>query len=183
MRESGLDAKRDRPQRRRGEATGSPSAEQVVRLASKSLICNWGTGRQRAGLICAVTGTVLLWIPIGLMIVTAFIGTLSAGRLLMDYFMPAELFFLVLAGWILLLIGSLVTQRMRILVAALGGAAFVLLFASQLTAVLSGLASGAIPAEGFIWYLVLGMLILYDVLAIVLGVAGIRLSHAVKTAA
>lgn len=101
----------------------------------------------------------------------------------MDYFMPAELFFLVLAGWILLLIGSLVTQRMRILVAALGGAAFVLLFASQLTAVLSGLASGAIPAEGPIWYLVLGMLILYDLLVIVLGVAGIRLSHAVKTAA
>ncbi|MEA5038181.1 hypothetical protein SDC9_39915 [bioreactor metagenome] len=138
------------------------------------------SSRQRAGSICAVTGTVLLWIPVGLMIVTAFIGSLSAGRLLMDYFMPAELFFIVLAGWILLLIGSIIIQRMRILVGALGGAAVVLLFGSQLTAVLSGISSGAAPAEGLIWYLVLGMLILYDVLVIVLGVAGIRLLYGVK---
>lgn len=98
----------------------------------------------------------------------------------MDYFMPAELFFIVLAGWILLLIGSIIIQRMRILVGALGGAAVVLLFGSQLTAVLSGISSGAAPAEGLIWYLVLGMLILYDVLVIVLGVAGIRLLYGVK---
>jgi len=101
----------------------------------------------------------------------------------MDYFLPAELFFIVIAGWILLLIGSIIIQRMRILVAALGGAAIALLFVSQLTAVVSGIASGAAPAEGLIWYLVIGMLILYDVLVIVLGVAGIRLLYGVKTAA
>ena len=138
--------------------------------------------RQRAGVICAATGTVLLWIPVGLMIITAFIGSLSAGSLRMDYFLPAELFFIVLAGWILLLIGSIIIQRMRILVAALGGAAIVLLFASQLTAVVRGIASGAAPAEGLIWYLVIGMLILYDVLVIVLGVAGIRILSGVRAA-
>jgi hypothetical protein len=99
----------------------------------------------------------------------------------MDYFMPAELFFLVLAGWILLVVGSVLSQRTRIPVVIIGLVAFGLLIGCQLIAVMSGLSSGAIPAEGFIWYLVLGMLILYDVLVIVLGIVGIRLSHAVKT--
>ncbi len=139
------------------------------------------TDHQRAAFVCAVTGSVLLWIPIGLMIVTAIIGSISAERLLMDYFMPAELFFLVLAGWILLVVGSVLSQRMRIPVVIIGLVAFGLLIGFQLIAVMSGLSSGAIPAEGFIWYLVLGMLILYDVLVIVLGIVGIRLSHAVKT--
>jgi len=139
------------------------------------------TDHQRAAFVCTVTGSVLLWIPIGLMILTAFIGSISAGRLLMDYFMPAELFFLVLAGWILLVIGSVFSQRMRIPVVIIGLAAFGLLIGCQFIAELSGLSSGAIPAEGLIWYLVLGMLILYDVLVIVLGIVGIRLSHAVKT--
>ncbi|MDO9523907.1 MAG: hypothetical protein Q7J08_09420 [Methanocorpusculum sp.] len=139
------------------------------------------TDHQRAAFVCAVTGSVLLWIPIGLMIVTAIIGSISAGRLLMDYFMPAELFFLVLAGWILLVVGSVLSQRTRIPVVIIGLVAFGLLIGCQLIAVMSGLSSGAIPAEGFIWYLVLGMLILYDVLVIVLGIVGIRLSHAVKT--
>lgn len=139
------------------------------------------TDHQRAAFVCAVTGSVLLWIPIGLMIVTAIIGSISAGRPLMDYFMPAELFFLVLAGWILLVVGSVLSQRTRIPVVIIGLVAFGLLIGCQLIAVMSGLSSGAIPAEGFIWYLVLGMLILYDVLVIVLGIVGIRLSHAVKT--
>ncbi len=139
------------------------------------------TGHRRAAFVCAVTGSVLLWIPIGLMIVTVLIGSISAGRLLMDYFMPAELFFLVLAGWILLVIGSVLSRRMRVPVVIIGVAACGLLIGCQLIAEFSGLSSGAIPTEGLIWYLVLGMLILYDVLVIVLGIVGIRLSHAVKT--
>ena len=136
---------------------------------------------QRAALVCAVTGSVLLWIPIGLMIVTAIIGSLSAGKLLMDYLMPAELFFLVLAGWILLIIGSALSQTMRGPVGIIGAASVVVLIGSQILAVVSGFASGVVPAEGPIWYLVLGMLILYDLLVIVLGILGIRLSYEVKT--
>lgn len=136
--------------------------------------------RQRAAFVCAVTGSVLLWIPIGLMIVTAIIGSLSAGKLLMDYLMPAELFFLVLAGWILLIIGSALSQTMRGPVVIIGAASVVVLIGSQILAVVSGFASGVVPAEGPIWYLVLGMLILYDLLVIVLGILGIRLSYEVK---
>ncbi len=136
---------------------------------------------QRAAFVCAVTGSVLLWVPIGLMVVTAIIRSVSAGKLLMDYFMPAELFFLVLAGWVLLIIGSVLSQKMRVPVVIIGAAALVLLFGSQMIAVVSGLASGIIPTEGPIWYLVLGMLILYDLLVIVLGILGIRLSYEVKT--
>jgi hypothetical protein len=136
--------------------------------------------RQRAAFVCAVTGSVLLWIPIGLMIVTAIIGSLSAGKLLMDYLMPAELFFLVLAGWVLLIIGSALSQTMRGPVVIIGAASVVVLIGSQILAVVSGFASGVVPAEGPIWYLVLGMLILYDLLVIVLGILGIRLSYEVK---
>jgi len=137
--------------------------------------------RQRAAFVCAVTGSVLLWIPIGLMIVTAIIGSLSAGKLLMDYLMPAELFFLVLAGWVLLIIGSALSQTMRGPVVIIGAASVVVLIGSLILAVVSGFASGVVPAEGPIWYLVLGMLILYDLLVIVLGILGIRLSYEVKT--
>lgn len=137
--------------------------------------------RQRAAFVCAVTGSVLLWIPIGLMIVTAIIGSLSAGKLLMDYLMPAELFFLVLAGWVLLIIGSALSQTMRGPVVIIGAASVVVLIGSQILAVVSGFASGVVPAEGPFWYLVLGMLILYDLLVIVLGILGIRLSYEVKT--
>lgn len=135
---------------------------------------------QTAAFVCAVTGSVLLWVPIGLMVVTAFIGSVLEGRLLMDYFMPAELFFLVLAGWILLIIGSVLAQNMRVPVVIIGAVALVMLFGAQMIAVVSGLSSGIISAEGFIWYLVLGMLILYDLLVIVLGILGIRLSYEVK---
>ena len=133
------------------------------------------TNHQRIALVCAVTGSVLMWIPIGLMIVTALIGSISAGRLLMDYFMPAELYYrvlayLVLAGWILLVVGSVLSQRMRIPVVSIGVIALGLFIGCQI-----------IPAEGLGLYLVYGMLILYDVLVIVLGIIDIRLSHAVKT--
>ena len=135
---------------------------------------------QKAAFLCSVIGTVLLWIPIALTIVTSIVGSIFAGKLLMDYLMPAELFFLVLAGWILLIIGSILSRRWKISVVVTGAAALALLFGAQMIAVVSGLASGDIPAEGMIWYLVLGMLILYDLLVIVLGILGIRLSYVVK---
>lgn len=135
---------------------------------------------QKAAFVCSVIGTILLWIPIVLTIVTSLAGSIFAGKLLMDYLMPAELFFLVLAGWILLIIGSVLSGRWKIPVVVTGVVALVLLFGAQMIAVVSGLASGVIPAEGMIWYLVLGMLILYDLLVIVLGILGIRLSYAVK---
>jgi hypothetical protein len=136
---------------------------------------------QKAAFACSVIGTILLWIPIALTIVTSIVGSIFAGKLLMDYLMPAELFFLVLAGWILLIIGSLLSGRWKIPVVVTGAATLVLLFGAQMIAVVSGLASGVIPADGMIWYLVLGMLILYDLLVIVLGILGIRLSYEVKT--
>lgn len=135
---------------------------------------------QKAAFVCSVIGTVLLWIPIALTIVTSIAGSIFAGKLLMDYLMPAELFFLVLAGWILLIIGSGLSGRWKIPVVVTGAAALALLFGAQMIAVVSGLASGDIPAEGMIWYLVLGMLVLYDLLVIVLGIIGIRLSYVVK---
>ncbi len=70
---------------------------------------------------------------------------------------------------------------MRGPVVIIGAASVVVLIGSQILAVVSGFASGVVPAEGPIWYLVLGMLILYDLLVIVLGILGIRLSYEVKT--
>ncbi|ABN07275.1 hypothetical protein Mlab_1106 [Methanocorpusculum labreanum Z] len=135
---------------------------------------------KKAAFVCSVIGTVLLWIPIALTLVTGVVGSIFAGKLLMDYLMPAELFFLVLAGWILLIVGSVFSGKWKIPVVITGVATLILLFGAQILAVVSGLASGVVPAEGMIWYLVLGMLILYDLLVIVLGILGIRLSYVVK---
>lgn len=80
-----------------------------------------------------------------------------------------------LIGWVLLVAASLMTQVMKIpvlITAILTPAALII---AMLVASLSGLTSGAIEAEGFIWMLILGMIGVYDVLVAVMGILGIKL--------
>jgi hypothetical protein len=129
----------------------------------------------KVALVCAVIGTILVWLPILIMLITSIIGSISAQMFLMDYLLPAEFFFVELIGWVLLVAASLMTQVMKIpvlITAILTPAALII---AMLVASLSGLTSGAIEAEGFIWMLILGMIGVYDVLVAVMGVLGIKL--------
>jgi len=129
----------------------------------------------KVALVCAVIGTILVWLPILIMLITSIIGSISAQMFLMDYLLPAEFFFVELIGWVLLVAASLMTQVMKIpvlITAILTPAALII---AMLVASLSGLTSGAIEAEGFIWMLILGMIGVYDILVAVMGVLGIKL--------
>lgn len=125
--------------------------------------------------VLAIIGTVLVWLPILATLVTGMIGSISMNRLIMDYLMPAELFPLAGIGGLLLIVAAILARSQRkwiiwsfvIMIAAL--------VISQGTAVVSGLASGRIEATGFWWILVLGLIILYALVMIILGIGGIKL--------
>jgi hypothetical protein len=133
--------------------------------------------RERSALvrILALAGTVAVWLPIVFMLLTGAIYSSRTGDLRVDYLLPAELFLLVILGGGMLFYASHRTRfRRPFIQGALAGAVLALVL-SQVLATVTGLASGAVPAEGLPWILVLGLLILYDVLVVVLGVAGVLL--------
>jgi hypothetical protein len=127
----------------------------------------------------AITGTVLEWLPILVMIATSTMGTLRSGMFRMDYLIPAELFPAVLIGAGMLLWAAL---RLRfdvkpVLWGLIGVVAGLVI--SQGIAVVTGLASGRVEAAGWRWVLVMGLLLVYVLAECFLGILGIRLSKRV----
>lgn len=123
--------------------------------------------------VLTIVGTVLLFLPIGFMLLTSAVGSIARRQFLMDYMIPAELFPVVLAGALILLVAALRTgcrKKQSILLLVLMCAA---LFACQGLAVLTGLASGKTAAEGLPFYVVLGLMILYDIIVVADIVNGI----------
>jgi hypothetical protein len=131
---------------------------------------------------CAVIGTILIWLPVIFMLITGIIGSLRANQFLMDYLLPAELFFVEVIGCILLIIASLLANIMKKIIIIMSIVIVVVLPACQLIAVVSGMASGAMTPDGLIWYLVLGLLFIYDILIVVIGILGIRLIYMIHAA-
>ncbi len=129
--------------------------------------------------ILAIAGTVLAGFPIAATVVTAVIRSIARGRLQCDYLMPAELFLAALAGGLLLLWAGFRAQLLRKPIAIGLVAICVFLAASQLIAVLSGIASGAAEAAGAIWILIIVLLALYTAAVIGLMAAGIVLTKRV----
>jgi hypothetical protein len=124
----------------------------------------------------AVAGAVLVLLPIACTVATSIAGSISAGRFLFDYLMPAELFFLVFAGALLLLGASLWTRLFRPHIVAGVCCAVVLFFGMQLMAEATGLASGETAPGGWAWYAVLAALVLYIAAVVEMGIVGIVLS-------
>lgn len=123
----------------------------------------------------AIAGTVLTWIPILAPFTFGILFFIRSGQFHFDYLMPAELFFVALAGAALLLWASLRARAYRKVIAWGLGLAILLLVGSQVIAVVTGLASGATEPTGWQWMLVLGMLIVYAMALIMIGVGGILL--------
>jgi hypothetical protein len=125
--------------------------------------------------ILAVTGTVLVWLPIVFTVLTGTIGTIASRVLRFDYLMPAELFPLALVGGLLLLWAAYrARSQMRPIGLSLG-AAVLFLFGGQAIAVVTGLASGAREATGWPFVLALGSIVLYTLAVIKTGIAGVSL--------
>lgn len=123
----------------------------------------------------AVIGTLFVWLPV-LAPVLFSAGTLArGGPFRFDYLMPAELAAFVLLGGALLLWAALRTCRLRLLIGGGLALAVVTLVGGQALAVVTGLASGETEPAGLPWAVVLGLLILYDMVVIAMGVGGVLL--------
>jgi hypothetical protein len=127
--------------------------------------------------ILAITGLILVWLTILAPVILAIVSLIGGGGFRFDYLLPAELFIAALAGGFLLLWAAL---RARSLVKWVSWAlilAVLILVGSQTLAVVTGLAEGKPAGEG--WFqLVLGMIALYDLLLVALGVGGWSLTRA-----
>lgn len=123
----------------------------------------------------AITGTVLVGLPLVAPIVFGVIFLIMNGRFLLDYLMPAELFLMVMAGGLLLFWAA---WRFRSKVKQIGwglAAAAGSLALTQGFAEITGLAHGDNPAEGWRLALVMSFLVLYILMVVWIFVSGIYL--------
>lgn len=130
--------------------------------------------------IVIILGTVLVLLPVAAPLIFGFFSLAGDGIYRLDYLMPAELFFVVLVGGLLLLFGAFRMKEFRGLIGGLLAAAVVFLFGSQGLAVVTGLADGSIEPTGWQFYLVMGGIILYDLLVVVLGVVGVWMIRSIR---
>jgi hypothetical protein len=125
--------------------------------------------------ILAITGTVLVWLPLLAPVLLALGALFTGSGFLLDYLMPAEIFPLALAGGLMLFWAALRMYSRRGwigwgLVVAVG-----MWFGFQALAEVTGLASGAHEPEGWRWALVLAGLAIYILALAEIGVGGILL--------
>lgn len=125
--------------------------------------------------VLAIAGSVLAWLPIAAMIVLAVSHFIRSGRFMADYLLPGELFLVVLAGVGLLLWSALRAKTLVSLIIWAAALVIALLIFTQLAAVITGLASGEYEFTGWRMFLAGGLLIMYDLSVIFLGICGIKL--------
>lgn len=123
----------------------------------------------------AISGTILVGLPVVAPIVFSLIRLVQGGSFMFDYLMPAELALLVLVGAGLLIWAAIrAHSRVRLFAWSLG-AAVLTLVGSQALAVVSGLAHGTTPESSPWMVVVLSVLIAYDLLVLLLFITGFLL--------
>jgi hypothetical protein len=123
----------------------------------------------------AMSGTILVWLPILAPILLTAILFTQERRFLFDYLMPAELALLVLTGGFLLIWAALRAHSNRRLLGWSLGVAVVFLLGILVIPDVTGLASGETEPGGWQWILVLGSLIVYSAAVVATGIGGILL--------
>jgi hypothetical protein len=131
--------------------------------------------KSRFSRVLAIGGTILVWLPVAAMLVFSVAHLIRSGQFMADYLLPAELFLVVVAGAGLLLWAAIRSKSVikELIIAIVLGLTGLLL--SQGVAVWTGLAHGDTEPTGWPWITVLGLIILYDLAVVFLGIIGIRL--------
>ena len=123
----------------------------------------------------AVIGVTLAWIPLVAPVVPSLIRWVATRVFRLDYLMPAELFPVALAGGGLLMWAAIRARSRQALIGwGLGGMVGALA-GSQISAIATGLASGATEPSGWRLTLVAALLALYVLALFVIAVSGILL--------
>ncbi len=133
--------------------------------------------KARVTRVMAIVGTVFVGLPLLFMVLTSLIGSISSGKFLMDYFIPAELFPLVAIGAILLFWAALRSRLYLKPICWTIGVGLVALIASQGIAMASGIGTGEREAAGFWFVLVIIIYALYVIGVIALLILGVSLSR------
>jgi hypothetical protein len=128
-----------------------------------------------AARILAPAGTVFSWLPLLAPLGFGLGSLATGGGFRLDWLMPAELFPLALFGGILLLIGAVVGNLRKALIAWSITIAVVFLLASQGLAMSTGLASGEIEPSGWPFVATLALFAAFVAALLVQAVAGILL--------
>jgi hypothetical protein len=123
----------------------------------------------------AIAGTVFVWFPILAPVFFSIVSLIGDGRFRFDYLMPAELFPVILAGWILLIWAAVRTHsRLKFIAWGAGAAAAVIVIGMVLTRV-TGLATGERELAGGLSVMFAAIFILFWLAIIATGVGGILL--------
>jgi len=125
--------------------------------------------------ILTVVGTILVGLPVVTPIVFGLIRMFRGATFLVDYLMPAELGFLVLAGTLLLIWAALRVRSYLKWILFSAGIAILLVVGAQWLAVATGLADGSTQPGGWEMAVVTGGIIGYDLAVISIFLAGIWL--------
>lgn len=126
--------------------------------------------------LLALAGTVLVWLPVLAPVFFSITSLVRSGRFQFDFLMTAELAWLVLVGWALLLWAAIRAKTLvkPIVWSFVSGLVFVVI--GQVIAMVTGLASGRTEPTGWQWTLVLAMIGLFILAVISIGVFGILLT-------
>jgi len=131
--------------------------------------------KQIFSMILAVLGTVLVWLPVLLPLISGLTALARRSSFQVDYLLPAEFFPVVLVGALLLLWAALRLHALRAWVSgALAGIVLIPL-AGGLIGALTGLASGETAEGGWETTLIFGAIALYILAIVILGIIGILL--------
>lgn len=125
--------------------------------------------------VLAVSGTVLVWLPVLAPFILGLGSLIAAGMFRLDYLMPAEMFPVAILGGGLLLWAAFRAHSHQKLIGWSLLTAVVLLFGGQALAVVTGLASGATEPTPLLIALVLIPILIYALLLAVAGVGGVQL--------
>lgn len=118
-------------------------------------------------------GSVIVWMPIFLTLFTSLIGSLNLKYFIIDYLMPAELFPAALIGSIIISYVSAVS-KLYLKSSVINFIILILSFSGiNFAAVITGLASGDYPPEGYRFVIVIFLLIIYILSVISEGVLSI----------
>ncbi len=127
--------------------------------------------------VLSVAGALLVCSPLALTVLLSLLASLSAGRFLFDFLMPAELFPLFLAGALSSMVAAVRLRRRRALV--IGGAIVtaLALLSAQGAAIATGLAAGDRAPQGWPLVLVLSLFVLFLAAMVATGLGSVALAR------
>lgn len=115
-----------------------------------------------------VVGTILLMIPLLIMIISSVAAAINNQELRIDYLLPAEMSGFVIAGSVLILFMAYQQRQAFWQLFVLVFIMLALLVLGQITAEVTGLATGVIGTESLWYQLVIAVFLIYDFLYLIM---------------